>query len=103
MSSSSSAGSEGMPKWQVVAAAVGVGVAVVGTVGAVVYLCSRGGSKKEPKGTHQPANSVSSNETGSTTPNNETANKELVSGCVFGCVFGLKCSQLVALIKKGGV
>ena len=80
-SMSSSAGSSsgeggGLARWQIVVAAVGVSVAVAGTVGAVLWLCSKGGSKKASKPEdHSTVNSLTNSESGSTAHDD----KELVS------------------------
>ncbi|XP_019852329.1 PREDICTED: mitochondrial import receptor subunit TOM70-like [Amphimedon queenslandica] len=72
-SSTGSSGGEGggLARWQVVVAAVGVSVAVAGTVGAVYWLCSKGGSKKGSKPEADSRVNSLTSETGSTGHNED--------------------------------
>lgn len=89
-SSTSSSGGEGggLAKWQVVVAAVGVSVAVAGTVGAVLWLCSKGGSKKGSKPEADSRVNSLTSETGSTGHNED---KEPVSIMIIMILIIITC------------
>lgn len=70
------------PKWQIVAAAIGLGIIVTGAVGSIWYLSSRGGRKKRNEVSNNiedPTPSVSINSTPNNNNNTETSTVELVS------------------------